>query len=734
LVLLGATACVARDADPYKMLDVSRGAGETDVKKAYRKLSLRFHPDKQMGKSADEVERAQEKFMKIQKAYETLSDAEKKRNYDATGFADPRDAYKEQPPGPGGRSQQRRGGSGPGGRGGWDSQGGFPGGRFGGFGFHQPDPITSDTLDLTPGNFAKYVLHGNRPWLVQVYHDGSELSQRAAPIWEQANRAMDGIAKLGRINIALYPTLAAQVAPRHLFSTEPVHTRDLPVVVGYPRECKSYFCSRRYRGLMKESALSAFVMDRLLRLEDVLVQTRDTLPAFIATDPEKVKFIVFSPRSSPTSPLLRRAATEYHKDVTFARIHYKQSDASHWTRKFGVHTPPAVMVLKEGGRKVIEHEVSGKDRLKALLIEHRLHILPQIRISNLKATGCKPGGLVQVCAVVVGVAGAAFDDVKSVLRKAKLALDPSVAVPKSLSTLASALESKEISFVWIDAKDQKGYCQALLSTDEAAHKSCGQASMEPRVVAMRFRDGPDKIEHGMFSGAMHEDAILSWLTGVFTDGQDSSSVLIPADRGAANFPELKVEVHGVVEKLQRIKAEVASTAYDWGEELVYMCIESGPLVPAFILLLILFIPTFFQGASKPKPSVKRESDSKMDGDGVIDFDEKTLACLKDSRREMAVMMFVQGSKTDQEVFKLLRSSFWREQSLKFGVVDLTKLPAWSEFADNIEGGGVSTIVIWHPSRAKYQRIGNGDTPHPALCSQVGKILDGVSPWEEGAWP
>ena len=68
--VLLAAACAARDADPYKMLEVSRGASESEVKRAYRKLSLKYHPDKQQGKSADDVEKASNKFVKIQKSYE----------------------------------------------------------------------------------------------------------------------------------------------------------------------------------------------------------------------------------------------------------------------------------------------------------------------------------------------------------------------------------------------------------------------------------------------------------------------------------------------------------------------------------------------------------------------------------------------------------------------------------------------------------------------------------------
>ena len=64
--------------------------------------------------------------------------------------------------------------------------------------------------------------------------------------------------------------------------------------------------------------------------------------------------------------------------------------------------------------------------------------------------------------------------------------------------------------MWVDASEQKAYCKALLPAGAGA--SCGQASMEPRVVAMRFRDGPDKIEHVVYGGEMKEESILTWMT------------------------------------------------------------------------------------------------------------------------------------------------------------------------------------------------------------------------------
>lgn len=68
--------------DYYKILGVSRDASQEDIKKAYRKLALKWHPDRC---SADKKEEAQKKFQEIGEAFEVLSDSEKKRIYDQVG-------------------------------------------------------------------------------------------------------------------------------------------------------------------------------------------------------------------------------------------------------------------------------------------------------------------------------------------------------------------------------------------------------------------------------------------------------------------------------------------------------------------------------------------------------------------------------------------------------------------------------------------------------------------------
>ena len=61
----------------YYFLSVKENASEEDIKKAYRKLSLKYHPDKNSG---DEF--FAQRFIEIQEAYDTLSDTEKRRIYD----------------------------------------------------------------------------------------------------------------------------------------------------------------------------------------------------------------------------------------------------------------------------------------------------------------------------------------------------------------------------------------------------------------------------------------------------------------------------------------------------------------------------------------------------------------------------------------------------------------------------------------------------------------------------
>ena len=73
---------MASKADYYGLLGVSRDTDAEELKKAYRKAALRYHPDRNPGDKA-----AEEKFKELSEAYQVLSDPEKRARYDRFGHA-----------------------------------------------------------------------------------------------------------------------------------------------------------------------------------------------------------------------------------------------------------------------------------------------------------------------------------------------------------------------------------------------------------------------------------------------------------------------------------------------------------------------------------------------------------------------------------------------------------------------------------------------------------------------
>ena len=84
---------MARTPDPYKILGVERKASAEEIKKAYRKLARKYHPDTNKGTPG-----AEERFKEISEAYDVLSDPEKRKKFDRGGHLRGRGRVRRRPP------------------------------------------------------------------------------------------------------------------------------------------------------------------------------------------------------------------------------------------------------------------------------------------------------------------------------------------------------------------------------------------------------------------------------------------------------------------------------------------------------------------------------------------------------------------------------------------------------------------------------------------------------------
>ena len=115
---------MADKRDYYEVLGVNKGSSDAEIKKAYHKRAMKYHPDKNPGDKE-----AEEKFKEVNEAYEVLSDPDKKDKYDRFGFAGVDPNF----------------GAGQGGFGGFGGFGNF-GGGFGGAGMNFEDNMTTTSL------------------------------------------------------------------------------------------------------------------------------------------------------------------------------------------------------------------------------------------------------------------------------------------------------------------------------------------------------------------------------------------------------------------------------------------------------------------------------------------------------------------------------------------------------------------------------------------------------------
>lgn len=407
----------AKTLDPYKVLGVDKNASQREIQKAFHKLSLKYHPDKNKDKSAAK------KFTEISNAYDILSDEEKKKNYDlygdekgnpgfdggnynngdgytyytsgrpggGAGFsAGPGSGWQTMGGGPGNSRTYSFsfGGNGPGSSGGnpfgfdfgdmfsnmfsggmGGGMGGMGGGMggpnqhgsFGGSGQSKSGPRSSGVVEeINLNYFNKNIKDGGMTWLLLYYSPLSKEYHAMESVVQEVANSLNGALKAGKINCASERTLCKDISP---LKTARVF------VYSYRNDEKGSLVE--YAGDYDDArSLKSFCLDYLprfskqvdLRSFDLYSNTKEKLP----------KVLLLS--SKKESPAMWRAVSGmYHK--TFAFYDAQVKDISHpMLKRLGVEAVPAVIgVMVNGETVVLKAGISVKDlktginELKALL-------------------------------------------------------------------------------------------------------------------------------------------------------------------------------------------------------------------------------------------------------------------------------------------------------------------------------------------------------------------------------
>ncbi|KAJ8970385.1 hypothetical protein NQ314_001253, partial [Rhamnusium bicolor] len=239
LLLISIEVYGTADVDYYKLLGVNRDATVKEIRKAFKVLAVKLHPDKNKDdKNADA------NFIKLARAYEVLKDPHTRKHYDLNGDS-PESTQKQQYHSYTYYRDQ--------------------------FGIYDDDPII---VTLSRNDYELNVLDDNQAWFVNFYSPNCHHCHELAPTWRKFAQELEGVIRIAAVNCE------DDYALCHQLSIEAY-----PTLLYYEKESHMYE-GEKYIGDRTVEALQEFVLSKLkVDIQEISSENWDTL--------NKVQWLLF---------------------------------------------------------------------------------------------------------------------------------------------------------------------------------------------------------------------------------------------------------------------------------------------------------------------------------------------------------------------------------------------------------------------------------------------------------
>ena len=312
IVLISISKC---GEDYYRLLGVKRDASKAEIRRAFKKLSLQYHPDK--NKNKKNPEKAKEMFIKIANAYEVLNDDKLRKIYDQHG----EEGVKQHQQGGG----QQHGGNFQ------DIFNFFFRGGMGGFQNVQEGPEknffeNTDVLHLKMDNLSK-LLNRRKIWFVYFFKSNNEgFQETKQKIVDIASQSY-GIFNFGAVNCKDDEEICEDYS---VYST--------PKILYFPDSGKD---EEEYKGPIEFQ--SFFKYGAKLMQNFVRSINKDNFNDFMSTHSERYHVLLFTSKKT-TPPLFKALSKDYLNHLSFGEIRQTETEL---IKSFNINKFPTLLIITE---------------------------------------------------------------------------------------------------------------------------------------------------------------------------------------------------------------------------------------------------------------------------------------------------------------------------------------------------------------------------------------------------